>query len=385
MHRAARFVLLTGLFTYFSGQGPHAAAQVVIRERVEVLAETGGPDSSESLRGQEGRLPGLSEARLGPPGPADPRFTYDAATGAFTVEGGGGRLWLALTAAFYRGGSPPADAAVLVSVEREGVLEQTTAPITAGQFATSWVQYESMSEYGCIPESDADYISMFNTADAGQCAVIEQYPGDALFDLGDVAVGDRVTVMFQQYGQEHRSLDGTPYMTWCPTEQRSFLYIEHYESPCYSHPYGRAYGYLVLEGSAPDAEALHVTVAPDTLRLGEAAVLSAEGRDAGGNTAPLPDGATLDLSLGAEDGVPGYLRRSDTGAEGAVLLDVPLSVIEAGMVEVVVGEQLPTVVRDSGARSRGAGHGRAAPHRGTGVAGKGPPPPRARATSRSAR
>ena len=89
-------------------------------------------------------------------------------------------------------------------------------------------------------------------------------------------------------------------------------------------------GEIILEPSPGETLHLAVSLEPDLLSFGETATVSVQVVDANGDQVEVPDGTTLTLAIDGIGSLYGVLRRTDSGEEGALLLNIPLLLIEQG-------------------------------------------------------
>lgn len=167
------------------------------------------------------------------------------------------------------------------------------------------------------------------------------------FDLGVVEAGDRVEPLYLVHGFEVPLItevlvpddaqdNGDGSYLW---ESNHYISTEDNE-PYFEHLYETLDYVAQLE---PILDHLLVIADPDTLSVGDAAVLNVEGRQADETPVTLPTGATLDLALDQGGGTVGFLRWN--GIEDVVLTGVPAVDLEVGLVEIVASDTGPPALR----------------------------------------
>lgn len=380
-HRPCTWILiLAGFF----GLSSHASGQITIREEVEIAPGCGVPseiaeqlpsrpwlraffDHPGYLTCDEGRE-GAGESLPSPVRPTE-RSSYGG-PGLRLAEEPTGELAVVNRGRFYfyafylnhRAGDLPADAAAVVTVRRSGEEEEFTLPLGPSTFEESASKYETLAEYGCIPASNADYVTLKSsdrTSTYGAtCGGISDMYEPGLIDLGVLEAGD--TLRVEYLADEQRYLDPTPggrdaagYFCSESETWSWLLWIEGGDS-CWDSPYvGQLRGQLVAE---PLPSYFEVDASPDTLSFDESAAITATARyDSGAEFTLLePDSTvTVRAGLSLNGGFYGRIVNEATGASADSVLAVRYGDVKTGRIRVFPVEVVPDLrVRARGAAQR---------------------------------
>ena len=219
---------------------PPAAAQVVIDERVELTDSTRAATSRlpravlDSIFGAHPAdgLGGLSVGAKSAPGEGRPELEWIEDQSVFVVRGDTGQLTLGLQYYNFRTAQPPDDPRLKVRLHLQDTTRQVTVSLTRGRFAEEETDYEILSNYGCIPASDANYTDWINPYSLDPCT---ELPDTAVVALGEVVPGDTVAVAYASLGQ---TIDPFVYSgRWCAAKQRHTRHLLFDGNACTTDPF----------------------------------------------------------------------------------------------------------------------------------------------------
>lgn len=131
-----------------------------------------------------------------------------------------------------------------VRVQGKDTTRKKTIPTKDNRFPEKETDFEYLSSYGCIEESDANYTTLNHSPWSTQaCSFL---PDSAAISLGKVEPGDTVRVGYHSMGQE---IGANPYTgRWCSTRKRYKRHLQFDGDACMSNPFpGMVRARLVIE------------------------------------------------------------------------------------------------------------------------------------------